>query len=165
MVKVMATGVFDLLHLGHVHYLTEAKRLGDELVVVVARDTTAKRFKHEPVTQEEMRRRMVEALKPVDRAILGHEGDIYEILSEIKPDIIALGYDQQHDEARILEECRKRGLSTRVVRMPQFEGDLDGTRKIIRKVAEWWAFQERLKEVEAQRKGKEGGRPEESSGE
>src|SRR6267378_2837498 len=131
-VRVMATGVFDLLHPGHLYFLREARKLGDELWVVVARDRTARRFKHEPITPEDSRLQLVEALKPVDRAVLGHEGDIYDIL----------------DEIRILEECRKRGLSTKVVRLPKFEGDLDGTRKIVRKVAEWLALQERLSEVE-----------------
>src|SRR5574340_1262634 len=148
MVRVMATGVFDLLHTGHVHFLTEARRLGDELVVVVARDSTARRFKHEPIMGEASRVQLVAALKPVDRAILGHEGgSIYDILEEIQPDIIALGFDQIHTEDKILEECRKRGLQTKVVRLPKFEGDLDGSRKIVRKVAEWLALQEKLQAV------------------
>ena len=147
-VRVMATGVFDLLHPGHLYFLREARKLGGELWVVVARDTTARRFKHEPIMSETSRVQMVEALKPVDRAVLGHEGDIYDILDEIRPDVIAVGFDQVHDEDRILEECRKRGLATKVVRLPRFEGDLDGTRKIVRKVAEWLALQERLSEVE-----------------
>jgi FAD synthetase len=144
----MATGVFDLLHPGHLYFLREARKLGDELVVVVARDSTARRFKHEPIMAEASRVQLVEALKAVDRAVLGHEGDIYEILDEIRPDVIAIGFDQVHDENRILEECRKRGLPTKVVRLPKFEGDLDGTRKIVRKVAEWLALQERLSEIE-----------------
>ncbi len=145
----MATGVFDLLHPGHVYFLTEAKRLGDELVVVVARDSTARKFKHEPITSEDQRVQLVAALKPVDRAVLGHEGgSIYDILEEIQPDIIVLGFDQIHDEDKIREECRKRGLATKVVRLPKFEGDLDGTRKIVRKVAEWLALQEKLQAVE-----------------
>ena len=144
----MATGVFDLLHPGHLYFLREARKLGDELWVVVARDQTARRFKHEPIMPEASRLQMVEALKPVDRAVLGHEGNIYEILDEIRPDVVAIGFDQVHDENRILEECRKRGLATKVVRLPKFEGDLDGTRKIVRKVAEWLALQERLNNVE-----------------
>lgn len=152
MVRVMATGVFDLLHTGHVQFLTEARRLGDELVVVVARDSSARRFKHEPIMGEAARVQLVAALKPVDRAVLGHEGSIYEILDEIRPDIIALGFDQIHNEDKILEECRKRGLETKVVRLPKFEGDLDGTRKIVRKVAEWLALQEKLQAVEGGRR-------------
>ena len=140
-VRVMATGVFDLLHPGHVYFLREARKLGDELVVVVARDTTARKFKHEPITSEQSRLQMVDALKPVDRALLGHEGNIYDILDEIRPDIIVLGFDQVHNEERIIEECRRRGLRTDVVRLPRFEGDLDGTRKIVRKVGEWLALQ------------------------
>ena len=147
----MATGVFDLLHPGHLYFLAEAKRLGDELVVVVARDSTARKFKHEPITPESSRVQLVAALKPVDRALLGHEGDIYAILDEIRPDVVALGFDQIHNETKILEECRRRGLSTRVVRLPKSEGDLDGTRKIVRKVAEWLALQERLRGVEGVR--------------
>jgi FAD synthetase len=153
MVRVMATGVFDLLHIGHIHFLTEARRLGDELVVVVARDSTARRFKHEPIMGEASRVQLIASLKPVDRAILGHEGgSIYDILEEVQPDIIVLGFDQIHNEDKILEECRKRGLRTKVVRLPKFEGDLDGTRKIVRKVAEWLALQEKLQAVEGGRR-------------
>ncbi len=145
MVRVMAVGVFDLLHLGHVHYLTEAKKLGDELVVVVARDATARQVKHQPITNEDMRRQLVESLKPVDKAVLGHEGNIYDILSDIKPDFIALGYDQRHDEEQILKEAKTRGLDNlKIVRMPKFEGDIDGTRKIVAKVADWLSMQRKL---------------------
>ena len=50
MVRVMAVGVFDLLHAGHLHYVEQAKSLGDELIVVVAHDDTVRKQKHEPVT-------------------------------------------------------------------------------------------------------------------
>ena len=73
MVRVMASGVFDILHPGHVMFLREAKKLGDELVVVVARDSTVMKFKHKPIMPENVRRFLVESLKPVDRAVLGHE--------------------------------------------------------------------------------------------
>ena len=158
MVRVMATGVFDLLHPGHIHYLTEAKKLGDELVVVVARDSTAERFKHRPIVPQAQRLEMVAALKPVDRAVLGNEGSIYDILTEIRPDVIALGYDQVHNEAKVLEECRSRGLrDTRIVRLPHFLGDLDGTRKIIQRVAEYSTLRAKLEEVgDAEPKPKRG---------
>jgi len=152
-VRVMATGVFDLLHPGHIAFLTEAKKLGDELVVVVARDSTVKRLKHAPITPESSRLEMVSSLKPVDRAVLGNEGDIYDILSQIRPDVVVLGYDQVHNERKVLEECRKRGLrSTRVVRLPKYEGDLDGTRKIVRRVREWLTLEEKLQSVEGSTK-------------
>ncbi len=137
MVRVMATGVFDILHPGHILFLEEAKKLGDELIVVVARDSTAKRFKHRPIMGEEDRRFMVEYLKPVDKAILGHEGDIYRIVEEIKPNIIVLGYDQKFGEEEIEKECEKRGIKVKVVRLPKFgDSDLNGTRKIIYRIVE-----------------------------
>ncbi len=144
----MASGVFDLIHLGHVHYLEEAKKLGDELVVVVARDSTARKEKHEPITPEEFRRDLVESLKPVDRAVLGGEGDMFKIVEELKPDIIALGYDQYHDAERMEAELKKRGLETKVVRLTELNGDLDGTRKIIRKVVDWFSASEKLRKAE-----------------
>ena len=66
MKRVMAVGVFDLLHAGHLHYLEQAKALGGNLTVVVAHDDTVRKRKHEPVTGPDLSRSMVEGLKPVD---------------------------------------------------------------------------------------------------
>ena len=138
MTRVMASGVFDILHTGHVHYLTEAKRLGDELVVVVATDKTVRKGKHEPVTPEKMRLELVQALKPVDRAVLGHEGDMFKIVEEIRPDIIAIGYDQPYNEEMLEKNLADRGLKVKVVRLSKYSDDLNGTRKIIRKIIDWY---------------------------
>jgi FAD synthetase len=149
MVRVMATGVFDILHPGHLHYLQESKKLGDELVVVVATDNTVRRRKHEPITPERMRLEMVESLKAVDKAVLGRDtGDMFDIVKELKPDIITVGYDQPFEPGTLEEELLKRGLKARVVRMPHLDHDLDGTRKIIRKVIEFHEMNKKLKEVE-----------------
>jgi FAD synthetase len=134
MVRVMASGVFDLLHPGHLYFLSQAKKLGDELVVVVARDRTAARLKRQPVIPEEMRREMVEALKPVDRAVLGSLTDIYHTVEELRPDIIALGYDQHFDEAEVERECVRRGIRVTVVRLGELPHDLLGTRQIIDRI-------------------------------
>ncbi len=151
MVKVMATGVFDILHLGHLYFLKEAKKLGDELVVVVATDKTAEKLKHIPVTSQDMRVQMVGELKPVDKAVLGYEDDRYKIVKELKPDIIALGFDQKHDEEIIKKDLEELGMDVKVVRLEPFvDHDLDGTRKIIRKVIDWYLLQSRLKEVEGE---------------
>jgi FAD synthetase len=151
MVKVMASGVFDLLHTGHLHYLEEARKLGDELIVVVAKDSTVRREKHDPITPEEVRRELVDALKPVDKALLGKEGDMFEIVEEIKPDVIALGHDQGHDEEDIKSELKKRGLDVDVVRLSRLGTDLDGTRKIIQKVVTWYKVRAQLDAIEGQK--------------
>jgi FAD synthetase len=132
----MATGVFDLLHPGHLYFLTEARRLGDELVVVVARDQTARRLKHEPYVPEMIRREMVEALKPVDRAILGSPTDIYQTVVEVRPDLIALGHDQIFNEAEVERECARRGVPAKVVRVGVLRHDELATRRIVERILE-----------------------------
>ncbi|MGD0249962.1 MAG: adenylyltransferase/cytidyltransferase family protein [Thermoplasmata archaeon] len=135
-VRVMATGVFDLLHPGHVYFLTEAKKLGDELVVVVARDQTARRLKHETYVPEHMRREMVEALKPVDRAVLGSTTDIYETVVNERPSLIALGYDQVWNEREVEAECARRGIPVKVVRIGPLRHDDLATRRIVERILE-----------------------------
>jgi FAD synthetase len=136
MVRVMATGVFDLLHPGHVFFLSEARKLGDELVVVVARDQTARRLKREPYVPEQLRREMVESLKPVDRAVLGSTSDIYATVTEQRPDIIALGFDQHWNEREIEAECARRGVPVKVVRLPVRPHDELATRRIVDRILE-----------------------------
>lgn len=149
MVRVMATGVFDIIHLGHLHYLEESKKLGDELVVVVATDETVRRRKHEPITPQGMRKELVSALKPVDFAVIGKEGgDIFEIVRELKPDIITIGYDQPFEPQQLQDDLAKRGVTVRVVRLPHLDHDLDGTRKIISRIIEFHTVDMRLKEIE-----------------
>tara|TARA_Y100000766_G_scaffold285541_1_gene310011 strand:- start:5589 stop:6011 length:423 start_codon:yes stop_codon:yes gene_type:complete len=135
----MAVGVFDLLHAGHLHYLEQAKSLGEHLTVVVAHDDTVRLRKHEPVTGQELRCRMVQGLKPVDNAIIGNSPDvpIFDILPIVNPDIIALGYDQEHAEEKIRESLNDIGLGNiTVTRVEGLSDDLDGTRKIIAKILE-----------------------------
>ncbi|HJL97807.1 MAG: FAD synthase [Euryarchaeota archaeon] len=137
MKRVMAVGVFDLLHAGHLHYLEQAKSLGEHLTVVVAHDDTVRIRKHEPVTGQDLRRRMVEGLKPVDEAIIGNPPDvpIFDILPHVKPDIIALGYDQEHAEGRIRTKLEQLGFGNiQVTRVEGLSDDLDGTRKIIARI-------------------------------
>jgi len=139
MIRVMAVGVFDLLHAGHLHYMEQAKSLGDHLIVVVAHDDTVRKRKHEPVTGQDLRRRMVEGLKPVDEAVIGNppEVPIFDILPKVNPDVIALGYDQEHAEERIRSSLEERGLGhIKVVRVEGLSDDLDGTRKIIARILE-----------------------------
>jgi FAD synthetase len=150
MVKVMATGTFDLLHMGHIFYLREAKKLGDTLVVIVATDLTVRKLKHDPITPQEIRVNLIKELKMVDEAYLGHEDDIYTIVQEIKPDIIALGFDQIYNDVTIKNELKKRKLNVKVVRLSKYEGgsDLEGTRRIIQKVIAAHEFQKKMQRIE-----------------
>ena len=146
----MATGTFDLLHMGHIYYLKEAKNLGDTLAVVVARDSTVRKLKHEPVNPEDIRLDLIKELNVVDEAFLGYEDDMYSIVEEIKPDIIALGYDQIHDENVIIKELEKRNLKTKVIRLSEYKcgSDLDGTRRIIQKIIAAYEFQKKMDKIE-----------------
>jgi FAD synthetase len=118
-VRVLATGTFEILHPGHLLYLEEAKKLGDELYVIVGRDITVRKRKRTPIIPEEQRLQMVSALKVVDKAMLGSEKDIYEPLYTIKPDIIALGYDQGFDEEELERGLRERGFNIKVIRIKE----------------------------------------------
>lgn len=146
----MATGTFDLLHMGHIFYLKEAKKLGNTLSVVVARDSTVRNLKHEPVNPEEIRLDLIREVKVVDEAFLGYEDDMYAIVEEIKPDIIALGYDQIHDENTIRNEMKKRKLNAKIVRLSEYKcgSDLDGTRRIIQKIIAAYEFQKKMERIE-----------------
>ena len=134
--RVIATGVFDLLHLGHIHFLRAARELGDELVVIVANDATVRRMKREPVMPAAVRAEMVAALKPVDQAVVGREGNMLDIVvEEIKPHTIVLGYDQELFEPKALEaKLAERGHVAQVVRLPKLEHGLAGTRKIVARI-------------------------------
>lgn len=122
---MLATGVFDLLHLGHLRFLEESKRKGgsgSKLVVVIARDRTVFRRKGKgPVVPEDQRRELVGALRVVDRAILGRvEIDLLGVLKEIKPDIVCVGYDQNEIRIAVTRIVKREGLPVRVVRIRRF---------------------------------------------
>jgi len=115
---VLAGGVFDIIHPGHIHTLKAAKALGDILVVAIATDKTAQKMKKRiPLHNQELRRELVDCLSMVDVAIIGHENDIFETVKLVKPEIIALGYDQIHQEKFISDGCKRINLDTKIVRL------------------------------------------------
>jgi cytidyltransferase-like protein len=122
---VLAGGVYDVLHLGHLAALTEAKTLGDVLVAVVATDITVEMLKgRKPIFPEQDRRTLVEGIKPVDKAILGYEdvGMGYEqVLIDVKPDIVAFGYDQAGLERSVSEIIQRHNLKIQTVRLSKFD--------------------------------------------
>lgn len=115
---VFVGGGFEVIHAGHLHTLKEAKSLGDVLVAIVARDDTIRRRKgREPVSPENERLELLSSVRQVDAALLGVKGNIYAMLERVKPDVVALGYDQYHIESDVAKEASKRGLKVQVVRL------------------------------------------------
>ena len=134
--KVVATGVFDLIHIGHAHFLNAAKENGNHLTVIVANDATVRKMKGEPILSDKRRAEVVLQLKPVNEVVIGRTGDMLDIIvEEIKPDVIALGFDQRLFTRKELEDkLLERGLKVKVVRLDEMEQDLAGSRKIISKI-------------------------------
>ena len=135
-VKVVATGVFDIIHIGHAHFLNAAKEHGNHLTVIIANDATVRKMKGEPILSDKRRSEVVSHLKPVDEVVIGRTGDMLDIIVEdLKPDVIALGFDQRLFSAKELEvKLMERGLEVKVVRLEEMEQDLAGSRKIISKI-------------------------------
>jgi|TARA_B100001105_G_scaffold198846_1_gene162607 glycerol-3-phosphate cytidylyltransferase/FAD synthetase len=115
---VLAGGVFDIIHPGHIYTLNAAKALGDVLVVVVATDNTAvKMKKRNPIHSQEQRQELVNSLRVVDLCLIGQEENIFKTVKHVRPQIIALGYDQIHQEQFITEGCKKIKLDAKVARL------------------------------------------------
>lgn len=118
----MVFGTFDFLHPGHVHFFQQAKQHGDELVVVVARDSTAEKTKgKKPAFSEADRLHMVQALRIVDKAVLGNEGDVYKVVQEHRPDVICPGYDQTFFVDRIQEKLNEFKLAAKIIRLEPYK--------------------------------------------
>ncbi|NVM52778.1 MAG: FAD synthase [Candidatus Helarchaeota archaeon] len=146
MVKVVAFGTFDLLHYGHVKMLEKAKELGGEdaeLIVVISRDSSSEKVKgHPPIFPDDQRLNLIKALKVVNDAVLGYEGDTWKdrlkIIEDLKPNIIVLGYDQPVDINALQDELIKRGLEIeKIVRLEKY-GDVsfNSSSKIVKKIFE-----------------------------
>ncbi len=139
MTRVVAQGTFDIIHPGHIHYLSEAASMGEELHVIVARRENVT-HKESPILANRQRRDVVAALEMVDEAHVGHDSDIFVPIEEIQPDVIALGFDQHHDIEPIEAELRERGIDCRVERAtgrsPRYEGEILSTGEIIDRILE-----------------------------
>ncbi|MDZ7850940.1 MAG: adenylyltransferase/cytidyltransferase family protein [Halodesulfurarchaeum sp.] len=139
MTRVVAQGTFDLIHPGHLHYLSEAASLGSELHVIVARRENVT-HKEPPVLPNRQRRDVIQALDMVDGAHVGHESDIFVPIERLDPDVIALGYDQHHDVESIARDLEDRGIDCRVERVSgreaAYEGEILSTGDIIDRIIE-----------------------------
>lgn len=131
MKRVMVFGTFDILHPGHIHFLKNAKRLGDYLIVSLARNTNVRRIKGRlPRHSERERVKMLGAVKYVDRVVLGAKKDYIGHILRYKPAIIALGYDQTHYTANLKELLAARGLSVKIKRLKPYHPNIYKTSKL-----------------------------------
>ncbi|BAD86463.1 glycerol-3-phosphate cytidylyltransferase [Thermococcus kodakarensis KOD1] len=138
-IRVLVGGVFDILHVGHIHFLKQAKELGDELVVIVAHDETVRMQKRrEPINPAEDRAELLRAIRYVDEVYIGTPGTIdMELVKRIDPDVIAIGPDQFFNCEKLKEELRKHGINAEVIRIPYlYKSDRAKTSKIIQRIVE-----------------------------
>ena len=132
--RVVATGTFDILHPGHLFYLEESRKLGDELFVIVARDVNVKHKPH-PIVPEDQRLQMVAALKPVDHAMLGDETDMFLPIEKIQPGVITIGFNQMFNEENLRIQLADRNLPAKIVRIGKFpDGELSSSRLIVERI-------------------------------
>jgi FAD synthetase len=135
--RVVAQGTFDVLHPGHLHYLSEAGALGEELHVIVARRENVT-HKEPPVLPDRQRRDVIDALEVVSEAHLGHTEDIFVPIERIDPDVIVLGHDQHHDADAIRDALAGRGIDCAVERAsgrePRYEDELLSTGRIVDRI-------------------------------
>ncbi len=136
MTKVMTFGTFDILHPGHLNYFEQARKHGDEIVVVISRDVNVKKVKgEETFFKEQERLAIVQALRLIDRAILGNTDDVYQVVNDEKPDVICLGYDQFHFIDKLEEKLKEFGLNSKIVRLESYMPEKYKISKIKEKLA------------------------------
>lgn len=120
--KVMAFGTFDGFHPGHSFFLEEARKHGDSLIVIVARDITVQKVKGKTPKRDEETRLGALTSAGYD-AHLGSIGDKYAAIVEERPDVICLGYDQQAFTESLQSILDANGLKTKIVRLPSHHPD------------------------------------------
>lgn len=130
MKKVLVFGTFDIIHPGHLDFFRQAKKYGD-LLVVIGRDTTVKQVKgQKPRHSEKVRQKNVVKLKITDKVYLGNFLDPYKIIARIRPNIIALGYDQNSFTKDLKKELAKRKLKVKIIRLQAHRPDKYKSSKI-----------------------------------
>ena len=114
----MVFGTFDIVHAGHLSLFRQARRYGKKLIVVVARDATAEKIKGKaPFHNEQERVALLKQLRNVDQVLLGDLRDAYKAIRRIKPDVIALGYDQEAFVDALNTEIREIHKPIRIIRL------------------------------------------------
>ncbi len=138
-IRVLVGGVFDILHVGHIHFLSQAKQLGDELIVIVAHDeTVVKRKGRPPINSMHERAEVLKALKMVDEVYIGEpDGISFDLVKKINPDVVALGPDQDFKCEELKRQLRQHGINAEVIRIPYlYKSDVAKTSRIIKRIVE-----------------------------
>lgn len=133
--QVLVFGTFDILHAGHIHFLKSAKKLGEVLTVVVARDVTVKLLKKkQSVHTETERATILREIRCVDAVVFGDsELNVYAVIKKIKPDVIALGYDQVAFTKTLQEKINEFKLNTKIVRLKPYKNKTHKSSKILKR--------------------------------
>ncbi len=137
MKRVMLFGTFDILHAGHVYVFKEAKKRGDYVIAVVARDNRVKKIKGRiSIHSEKERLEMLRHIDIIDKVILGDTNDVYKVIKKERPDIIVLGYDQNHFVDNLSQKIFEFGLSTKIIRLKPYRESTHKSGEIRKKILE-----------------------------
>lgn len=107
--RVLVFGTFDGIHRGHLSFLRQARRHGDFLIGVVARDSAVKRMKRKKALNGE-RERLRELRRHVDMAVMGERKVAYRLIKTLRPDVICIGYDQRPGMREAREVLKRIGM-------------------------------------------------------
>ena len=122
--KIMIFGTFDLLHLGHISLIKQARKYGDNLILVLARDETVKKLKGFYPTQNiDQRAQKIADIKLVNKIVKGKLRNYYQVINNYQPDVICLGYDQTYLTDQLKDKIQQFNLKTKVVRLKSFESE------------------------------------------
>lgn len=136
MKRVLVFGTFDILHPGHIYFLKAAKKYGDFLIVSLAREKYIRKIKGRKAWHSEAeRKKLLEAVRFVDKVVMGSKTDYLNHIISLKPQVIALGYDQKHFTAKLKEKLAARGLNVKVVRIKPYKTNIYKSSKLFNGIA------------------------------
>lgn len=131
MKTVLVCGTFDIVHLGHLRLFREARSYGDRLVALVARDVNVERIKgSQPFHNENERVEFLRHINLIDQVLLGAVADPYHAVCQIRPDVIALGYDQKLFVDKLTTAISDCGLKARIVRLGPYQPERHKTGRL-----------------------------------
>jgi rfaE bifunctional protein nucleotidyltransferase chain/domain len=132
---VLANGCFDIIHVGHLRYLRDARALGDTLVVAINSDKSVRLIKDagRPILQESDRVELVSALRYVDYVVLFDEPNVSRVLDVLRPSVHAKGTDYTEETVPERDRVRQYGGEIRITGDPKNHSTRDLIRKILEK--------------------------------